>query len=241
MKLPRTLYVGYNLLKKSRVAVKKENDEEALSYFQNILNEAQPKTPEDLILHRFVKGMYNENKHRFLSFIKNTSFECLVLWTESRSIVNYLGLRGVVYTKWTGKETLYSVTQFQSTNRDENVADQTSYEHPLVRRQRKQKEKKDQKTSRAPGSAAILKREVSEAPASDPVVDTVVPATKPDEISDLVTDQKVPAADEASKEASDAEDELPVPEVLSLTRMSSVAMGTDGAPLKWGDIDDSDE
>jgi len=222
MKLPRTLYVGYNLLKKSRVTVKKENDEEALRYFQNILNEAQPATPEDIILHRFVKGMYNENKHRFLSFIKNTSFECLVLWTESRSIVNYLGLRGVVYTKWTGKDTLYSVTQFQSTDMDENVADPTSYEHPLVRRQRKQKETKDQKTKF--NTVTVLKRE----------------APVPEETSELMTAIKDPDDPEASKapeETGDSpdDDELIVPEVLSLTRMSSVAMGTDGVSMTWGD------
>lgn len=173
MKLPRTLYVGYNLLKKSRLVVKKETDEEALSYFQNILNEAQPNTPEDLILHQLVKGMYNENKHRFLSFIKNTSFECLVLWTESRSIVNYLGLRGVVYTKWTGKETLYSITRFNSTMNDKN--DQTSYEHPLVRRHRKQKSKETKET---------LKMDVLE-PVLEKINDNTVIDNKKEEISEL--------------------------------------------------------
>jgi len=233
MKLPRTLYVGYNLLKKSRVAVKKANDEDALSYFQNILNEAQPTTPEDIILHRFVKGMYNENKHRFLSFIKNTSFECLVLWTESRSIVNYLGLRGVVYAKWTGKETLYSITQFQSTDMDENVADQTSYEHPLVRRQRKQKETKDQKIKF--NAVTVLKRE---APTPIPEPATEAPTPAPEETSELVTDGKAPESPEASKETeyNPGDDELIVPEMPSLTRMSSVAMGTDGVAMTWGDM-----
>jgi hypothetical protein len=226
MKLPRTLYVGYNLLKKSRVAVKKENDEEALSYFQNILNEAQPTTPEDIALHRFVKGMYNENKHRFLSFIKNTSFECLVLWTESRSIVNYLGLRGVVYAKWTGKETLYSVTQFQSTEMGENVADPTSYEHPLVRRQRKQKETKDQKIKF--NAVTVMKREAP----------TPIPESAPEETSELVTDGKAPEASKDPEETVDSpdDDELIAPEVPSLTRMSSVAMGTDKVAMSWGDI-----
>lgn len=132
MKLPRVLYSCYNLIKKSRAVVKKENDDEALVYFQNILNDAQPKSAEDVILHRFVKGMYNENKHRFMSFIKNTSFECLVLWTESRCIVNVLGLRGLVYAKWNGPETLYSVTKFQPSNEEKETLDQPA-EHPLVR------------------------------------------------------------------------------------------------------------
>lgn len=201
MKLPRTLYVGYNLLKKSRLASKKENDEEALVYFQNILNEAQPKTPEDIILHRFVKGMYNENKHRFLSFIKNTSFECLVLWTETRSIVNYLGLRGVVYIKWTGNETLYSITQFQSTTREDNGSIHTTHEHPLVRRQRQRKETKN--------------------------VDVPVPDGEPplsEKTSEIIT------------ETTPADEELPIPEMLGLARMSSIA-GTKGPNPKWGDME----
>jgi hypothetical protein len=230
MKLPRTLYVGYNLLKKSRVAVKKENDEEALSYFQNILNEAQPKTTEDIVLHRFVKGMYNENKHRFLSFIKNTSFECLVLWTESRSIVNYLGLRGVVYTKWTGKETLYSITQFQSTNKDENVADANSYEHPLVRRQRKQKETETLVT--------VLKREV---PTLAPKPATGVTTPAPKETIETPIEGNAPEGSDATGKTGDisVSNELLVPDVLSLTRMSPFAKRTSDFH-KWGNMD-SDE
>jgi hypothetical protein len=230
MKLPRTLYVGYNLLKKSRVSVKKENDEEALSYFQNILNEAQPKTPEDLILHRFVKGMYNENKNRFLSFIKNTSFECLVLWTESRSIVNYLGLRGVVYTKWTGKETLYSVTQFQSTNRDDNVADSTSYEHPIVRLRLKQKDPEILIT--------VLKGKV---PVSTPEHSDEVTTPTSKNTSEPVTYEKEPDSFNATRKTGgiSAGDEFLSPGVLSLTRLSSFAVGT-GAPLMWGDMDKDD-
>jgi hypothetical protein len=210
MKLPGTLYSGYNMLKKSRLVVKKVNDDDALSHFQTILNNSQPKTPEDIILHRFVKGMYNENKQRFLSFIKNTKFECMVLWTESLSIVNYLGLRGVIYAKWTGKDTLYTVTRFQSTDRDEKVDGKNSYEHPLVRLQRKQNEN--------------LKF---------PVMEALKPSQE--ENRELVTEEDVPVA---LRETDDipVDDELRVPEVLSLTRMSSVAMGT-ATPLKWGDME----
>jgi hypothetical protein len=115
------------------MTVKRENDEEALTYAQNILNEAQPKTPEDILLHRFVKGMYNENKYKFLSFIRNANFECLVLWTESRSIVQFLGLRGVAYIKWTGKETLYLISKFQSSSQVEGLNYRPNHVHPMVR------------------------------------------------------------------------------------------------------------
>lgn len=191
MKLPRSLYVGYNLLKKSRVAVKKENDEEALVYFQNILNEAQPSTPDDILLHKFVKGMYNENKYKFLSFIKNTSHECLVLWTESKAIINYLGLRGVVYVKWTGKETLYSVSQFHSTTAESGANVETSYEHPLVRRQRMQKETK----------SVEVKSQVKE---EDPVVG----------------EADVPKSDTPVAEPEKADDDLPVLSLTRMASVS---------------------
>lgn len=138
MRLPKALFVGYNLLKRSRTAVKKNNDDDALSYFKKILNAAQPSSPEDLLLHRFVKGMYNENKYKFLSFIKNTSYECLVLWTESKAIVNALGLRGVIYIKWSGKDTLYQINAFQSVG-GEPVQSAKSYEHPIILKRRDRK------------------------------------------------------------------------------------------------------
>ena len=121
MKLPKTLYVGYNMLKQSRVVTKKETDDEAVGFLQTVLNEAQPKSAEEHTLHRFVKNMYNENKYRFLSFIRNTNFECLVLWTESIAIVNYLGLRGIIYISWTGVETLYSITKHVPSHNRENI------------------------------------------------------------------------------------------------------------------------
>ena len=106
---------GFNLIKKSRTVVKKSVDEEALGYLQKVLNKSQPTTPEEIILHKFVKGMYNENKRRFLAFIKGSRLESLILWTESRVIVNYLGLRDLVYIKWKGEE-LYLVTPFNKVN-----------------------------------------------------------------------------------------------------------------------------
>jgi hypothetical protein len=138
MKLPKTLYTGYNLLKKSRAVSKKNTDEDALTFMQNVLNKAQPSTPDDLVMHRLVKGLYNENKYKFLNFVKNTNFECLVLWTESRAIVNTLGLRGVIYVKWTGPETLYELSPFQSGvgGMARGNTRTNEVEHPLVQRNR---------------------------------------------------------------------------------------------------------
>ena len=113
MRLPKSLYTGYRLLKKSRAVAHKQNDKEAITYFQNILNAAQPKE-EDFELYKIVKSMFNENKYKFLKFITDTKFECWVLWTDSRSIINYFKLRGVLYIKWLGKDDLYSISEFVS-------------------------------------------------------------------------------------------------------------------------------
>lgn len=113
MRLPKSLYTGYRLLKKSRAVLSKQNDKEAITYFQNILNSAQP-SEEDFELYKFVKSMFNENKYKFLKFIADTKFECWILWTDSRSIINHFKLRGVLYIKWLGKDDLYSVSEFVS-------------------------------------------------------------------------------------------------------------------------------
>lgn len=114
MKLPKQLFVGYNLLKKSRLALKKQNDDESLSYFKKILNKAQPVTEEDKIRHQLIKGMYNENKFKFLNFIRHSSMECFIMWTESKAIVNFMNLRGIAYIRWQGKDDLYDVTKYVS-------------------------------------------------------------------------------------------------------------------------------
>jgi hypothetical protein len=114
MKLPKSLYSGYSELRRSRVVTKRATDEEALSHFNKVINSAQPTEEGDRAIHKFIRGMYNENKRKFLSFIKNTIYECLVLWTESSVIVQCLGLRGVVYIKWDDAKRLYHTTKFQS-------------------------------------------------------------------------------------------------------------------------------
>jgi hypothetical protein len=134
MKLPKSLYSGYKLLKTSRLVKKKTADEEALRFFQSVLNEAQPTLDEEVQMYKFVKGMYNESKRKFLSFIKNTSMECMVLWTECSAIVSFLGLRNVAYVKWGRRDTLYEVTKF--TNSHDLVTDRGAFEHPIVTKKR---------------------------------------------------------------------------------------------------------
>lgn len=118
MKLPKSLYIGYRLLGESRLITKRDSDPEALQYFQTVLNKAQPVSSEELLLHRFVRAMYNENKNKFLSFIRNTYFECLVLWTDHITIVNFTGLRGVIYIEWNNTSKSYAVSKFRTRGKE---------------------------------------------------------------------------------------------------------------------------
>lgn len=113
MKIPKSLFVGYRMLRDSRLLVKKAVDDDSLRYFQSILNKAQPVEPDEHVLHKFVRAMYNDNKNRFMTFIRNTTFECLVLWTDHSTIVNFMGLRGVVHIGWDGEARSYTVTKFR--------------------------------------------------------------------------------------------------------------------------------
>lgn len=136
-RLPKKLFVGYKYLKKSRLVLKNATDSEALSYFQNILNEAQPQTPEEKGLYNFWRGFYNVNRRKVLSLIKSErDYEPLLLWTESRAIVNSLGLKGVVYIKWT-QENSYEVTKFVSSENKTNATNR----HPVLELYTNQNEK----------------------------------------------------------------------------------------------------
>ena len=125
MKLPKSLYIGYRLLGESRLITKRDSDPEALQYFQTVLNKAQPVSSEELLLHRFVRAMYNENKNKFLSFIRNTYFECLVLWTDHVTIVNFTGLRGVVYIEWNNNNKSYTVSKFRTRGKETETETKT--------------------------------------------------------------------------------------------------------------------
>jgi hypothetical protein len=123
MRLPKVLFNSYTQLKKSRVVVKKENDNNAIAYFNNMLNQAQPVSHDDFLIQQFVKNMYNENKRSFLKFIRTVpGLDALILWTDANTIVNEFGLKGVVYIKWTGKDSLYTVSKYQP-NFNKEVSD----------------------------------------------------------------------------------------------------------------------
>jgi hypothetical protein len=143
MRLPRTLFSGFSQIKNSRLVNKKNTDEEALSYVQKFLNAAQPVNEKETLMHDMVKTMYYADKRGFVRFLKsNSNIACMILWTEARAIVDFFGLRRVAYIRWMGRETLYTITQFQPSVEDGTVDAEAQYEHPIVKERRLQLEAK---------------------------------------------------------------------------------------------------
>lgn len=99
MKFPKNLYQGYQLLKTCSLVQKRDYSAAALQEFVDILNSCQPN-PEDMDRFSTVKDFYNASKHEYLKYIRNSHLECTVPWTESKTIVNWFRLNGVVYLSY---------------------------------------------------------------------------------------------------------------------------------------------
>jgi hypothetical protein len=114
MRIPQLLFNAQQQLSKARIVSKKEVDDDSMAHLENILNAAQPVEPEDLAQQRLIKGLYSEDKNAFMRFARGKSFACILLWTESRAITTFLGLKGVVYIRWANDEKMYRVSKFVS-------------------------------------------------------------------------------------------------------------------------------
>lgn len=108
MKFPKNLYQGYQNINKSALVQNKDYSPEALSEFENILNGCQPLAENN---ERFetVKDIYNSTRFRYQQLIRGTPIECTILWTESKSIVSWFNLRGIIYLNYDHGKSKYRV------------------------------------------------------------------------------------------------------------------------------------
>lgn len=133
--LPSTLYHGFDMLYKSELCQNHRTNEKSLRHFQHILNRTQPSNYEEHTMHRLVYGMYLENPNKFLNYIHGTRLACLVLWTDSESIVRVFNLRQYVHIKRNGKYLSYRVYRNRNIQPISNgVVELTTikYAHPIV-------------------------------------------------------------------------------------------------------------
>jgi hypothetical protein len=115
MSLPKQLYDSYKQLRNCTLVRDKQVDEKSLLEFQTLLNAAQP-LPADTTTCNYrdlVRMMYLSNKIGFLRYAGNSRnrVNALVLWTESKEIVRYFGLMGLVHLSWNVEAQAYMASK----------------------------------------------------------------------------------------------------------------------------------
>lgn len=109
MKFSQKLFESYKRIRNCALIKQKIVNEKTIAEFESILNDAQPKTDDELYEFGYVKFYYNINKTGYKQCIANTNGECTVLWTESKFIVSWFRLNGSIYISYDPKTHLYSV------------------------------------------------------------------------------------------------------------------------------------
>ena len=115
----------YSLLKSYGVNIS------SISRFQQVLNSALPTNSNEVAVRGFIRDVYMDDRKKYLNNIRHTKYECLVLWIDGSSIVDFLGIKDRVRITW--NEGLYTVTNIRATMGTTGV-DCKKYEHPLVTR-----------------------------------------------------------------------------------------------------------
>lgn len=101
MKFPREVFIGYKAIQSCSLVRNKDTKPEALKEFENLLNSAQPQSGCSwLERYETIKDIYIAKKNYYSNFIKGTSLECTILWTESKLIVSWFGLGGIVHISY---------------------------------------------------------------------------------------------------------------------------------------------
>lgn len=122
MKFPKQLYNGYRAIVNCRLIKSQDYSPQALREFETILNDCQPLT-EHMERFNTVKDFYNTNKYNYQKFIRGTQLECTILWTESKSIVNWFQLRGVIYLSYDYRDNQYRVELHRNLDTNRAVTD----------------------------------------------------------------------------------------------------------------------
>jgi hypothetical protein len=132
MSLPKRLYDLYREIRQCQVVSSGEVNTDSLLAFQNLVNAAQPvkDNVEEQAYRQLTKAMYHSNPVGFMQYISTSKNRvgALVLWTESKRIVQYFGLRNRVHLSWDPVQSQYlAVPHVQQPGaRDDSTGDTTT-------------------------------------------------------------------------------------------------------------------
>lgn len=99
---PQNLFDSYKNILGSALLLNGCLDASSISEVEGYLNASQPATDEDHKCRALIQYLYRKNPSNFIRFLVRSKLSHLILWTEAKSIVRFLGLQGVLYIKWNG-------------------------------------------------------------------------------------------------------------------------------------------
>jgi len=100
----------YNELLNCDLVKYKNNTTENLKHFRYILNGAQPSNKDEYCYKNMIYVLFGKNIASFHKYIINNNMPYLVLWLNSRYIIEHFDLIGIVYMKWS--QGLYYIYKF---------------------------------------------------------------------------------------------------------------------------------
>lgn len=119
-KFPQNLFENYKAIQRCSLVKNKSDSEENLKEFETYLNDAQPIDEYSYNLELFTKNLFRGNQENFINTIKGKNSECLILWTESRSIVKLLQLNRCIFIHYNSDTRKYTVTRHRYNNNNNN-------------------------------------------------------------------------------------------------------------------------
>ena len=120
--IPNNLSSAFRKIQKSPILHGEVTDIE-VKRFEDLLNKALPSSQDNYDLFLFIKEMFHNNKNKFLKFIENSDYNCFILWTENKTIMNRLNLRKKVYIKWDQENKQYIVERYVERQQDDEAVD----------------------------------------------------------------------------------------------------------------------
>jgi hypothetical protein len=110
--IPNRLRINYNILKNNKFTKSSENFQENITFIENILNDSQPQTPQEIYMRTMIQFMFRKNTEDFYNFIMKNKMNYFIFWTDSRHIVRHFRLQNLVYVKWNGSNRRYKCSEF---------------------------------------------------------------------------------------------------------------------------------
>jgi hypothetical protein len=121
MSLPKRLHDLFKEVASSGLVTTKNVTVENLLEFQNLLNQSLPTTPEEIAHKELIRSMHYSNPVGFVKYISlaRNRVGALVLYTESKYISKFFGLKGKAHISWDEEKKAYTVTHHMPRERRE--------------------------------------------------------------------------------------------------------------------------